>query len=95
MRYKGRMCNTNVAGLRNRILEEVHGPHYSIHPGSTKMYHDFREVFWWEGLKWDIAKFVAKCLNCQQVKSKHQKPGGLLQEIKVPTRKWEDINTIF
>ena len=59
------------------------------------MYHDLREVFWWEGLKKDIVEFVAKCPNCQQVKSKHQKPGSLLYEIQVLTWKWEDINTDF
>ena len=49
--------------LRNRILEKAHGSHYSIHPRSTKMYHDLRELYWWEGLKRDIAEFVAKCPN--------------------------------
>ena len=29
------------------------------------------------------------------MKAKHQKPGGLLQEIQVPTWKWEDINMDF
>ena len=52
-----------IDGLRNRILEEAHGSRYSIHPGSTKMYHELREIFWWEGLKVDIAEFVARCLN--------------------------------
>ena len=45
----------NVNDLRNQILEEAHGDRYSIHPGSTTMYHDLRNVFWWEGLKGDIA----------------------------------------
>ena len=27
----------------------------------------------------DIAEFVAKCQNCQQVKYEHQRPAGLLQ----------------
>ena len=89
MRYQGRLCVPNVDGLRNWILEEDHGSRYSIHPGSTKMYHDLREVFWWEDLKNDIAEFVAKCPNCQQVKAEHQNSGGLLQEIKVPTWKWK------
>ena len=59
------------------------------------MYHDLREVFWWEGLKGDIAEFALKCRNCQQVKVEHQKLGGLLQEIQFPTRKWEYINMDF
>ena len=43
-------------------------------------------------MKKDIAEFVAQCPNCQQVKIEHQKPGGLLQEIEIPTWKWEMIN---
>ena len=91
MRYQGRLCVPNVDVLRNRILEEAHWSRYSIHPGSTKMYHDLRVVFWLEGLKKDIAEFVDKCPNCHQVKDEHQNPGGFLQEIQVPTWKWEDI----
>ena len=59
------------------------------------MYHDLREIYWWKGLKRDIAEFVAKCPNCQQVKVEHLKSGGLLQEIKIPNWKWEDINIDF
>ena len=46
-------------------------------------------------MKKDIAEFVVKCPNSRQVKAKHQKSGGLLQEIQVPTWKWEDINMDF
>lgn len=46
-------------------------------------------------MKKDIAEFVAKCLNCQQVKAEHQKLVGLLQKIQGPTWKWEDINMDF
>ena len=64
MRYQGRLCVPNVDWWRNRIHEEAHRSHYIIHLGSTKMHHDLREVFWWEGLKKDIVEFVAKCPNC-------------------------------
>ena len=46
------------------------------------MYHDLREIYLWESLKRDIAEFVAKCPNCQQVKAQHLKSGVLLQEIE-------------
>ena len=59
LRYQGKFCVPNVDNLRNWILEEAYGARYSIHSGYTKMYHDFREVFWWEGLKRDIAEFIA------------------------------------
>ncbi|WMV49636.1 hypothetical protein MTR67_043021 [Solanum verrucosum] len=46
-------------------------------------------------MKRDIADFVAKFLNCQHVKVEHQKPGGMTQEINIPTWKWEVINMDF
>jgi hypothetical protein len=30
-----------------KILDEAHTTRYSIHPRSTKMYHDLRKQFWW------------------------------------------------
>ncbi|XP_019264385.1 PREDICTED: uncharacterized protein LOC109242013 [Nicotiana attenuata] len=48
-----------------------------------------REIYWWDGMKKDIAEFVAKCPNCHQVKIEHQKLGGLLQAIELLTWKWE------
>ena len=40
-------------------------------------------------------EFVANCPNCIQVKAKHQKAGGLLQEIQIPTWKLKDIYMDF
>ena len=65
-------------------MEEAHSSIYSIHSGSTKMYRDLREMYWWNDMKKGIAKFVAKCPNCQQVKVEHQWPGGLAQNIELP-----------
>ena len=95
LRYQGRLCVPNVGELRQHILAEAHNSRYSIHPGSTKMYRDLREVYWWNGMKMDIADFVSKCPNCQQVKVEHQKPGGMTQEIDIPTWKWDVINMDF
>ena len=67
--YQGRLCVPDVEDLRNRILEVAHGSLYSIYSGATKMYQDLREVYWWDDLKRDIAEFVAKFPNCQQVKA--------------------------
>ncbi|WMV54854.1 hypothetical protein MTR67_048239 [Solanum verrucosum] len=93
--YQGRLCISDVDGLREQILEESHGSWYSIRPGATKMYCNLWEVYWWNGMNKDIVGFVAKCLNCQQVKAEHLKPGGLLQDINIPTWKWEHVNMDF
>lgn len=46
-------------------------------------------------MKKDIAEFVAKCKNCQQVKYEHQRPVGILQRMSIPKWKWERIATDF
>ena len=81
--------------LRRKFFDEAHGSRYSIHMGSTRMYRDLEEVYWWDGRKRDIVEYVDKCPNCQQVKSKHQRPRGLNKVMDVPTWKWEYINLDF
>jgi hypothetical protein len=76
-------------------LREAHDSAYSIHPGSTKMYHDLKENYWWYGFKRDVATHVALCDVCQRVKAEHQRPVGLLQPLKVPEWKWEKIGMDF
>ena len=75
--------------LRNRIVEEDRGSHYSIYPSSKNMYHDLKEVFLWEGLKGDIEEFVVKFPNCQQVKTKNQKPIELHRNSKFHVGNWK------
>lgn len=93
--YQGRLCVSNVNGLREKMLGESHITKHSIHLGCTFMYRDLREVFWWNGMKKDTAKCVAECANCQQVKMEYQRPGGLTQDIEIPTKKWEYMNMDF
>ena len=53
-----RICVLEVKSIRESILREAHDLAYSIHPGSTKMYLDLRERYWWYGLKRDVAEYV-------------------------------------
>ncbi|WVZ84812.1 LOW QUALITY PROTEIN: hypothetical protein U9M48_031799 [Paspalum notatum var. saurae] len=93
--YKNRICVPNVDSIRKLILSEAHDTAYSIHPGSTKMYYDLKERFWWPGMKRAVAEYVAVCDTCQRVKAEHQRPAGLLQPLKVPEWKWEEITMDF
>ena len=76
LHYQGRLCVPDVGELRQHILTEDHNSRYSINPGATNMYHDLREVYWWNGMKRDIEDFVSNFPNCQQVKVEYQKPGA-------------------
>jgi hypothetical protein len=55
----------NNKDLKQMILEEGHKSGYSFTPSITKMYQDLKKIFWWPGMKRDIALFVAKCFACQ------------------------------
>ncbi|GJU31327.1 putative reverse transcriptase domain-containing protein [Tanacetum coccineum] len=55
---KGRVWLPLFRGLRGLIMLESHKSKYSIHPGSDKMYHDLRKLYWWPNMKADIATYV-------------------------------------
>ena len=93
--FGDRLCIPNVEDLKREIMEEAHCSAYSMHPGSTKMYCTLKENYWWQGMKRDIADYVARCLVCQQVKVEHQRPSGLLQPLPIPEWKWEHITMDF
>jgi hypothetical protein len=63
--------------LKKKILDEAHMSRYSIHPGTTKMYHDLRQQFWWTRMKHKAARYVSKCDTYRKVKADYMKPGGL------------------
>ena len=74
----------NVPNLRNDILEDCHCSKYTIHPCSSKMYADMEHLYFWEGMKRDVASYVSRCMTCQLIKAEHHRPSGLLQPLKIP-----------
>nr|GFB73325.1 hypothetical protein [Tanacetum cinerariifolium] len=44
--------------LRTLIMNEAHATRYSIHLGADKMYYDLRGLYWWPGMKKDIAMYT-------------------------------------
>jgi hypothetical protein len=81
--------------VRKQILDEAHLSRYSIHPRSTKMYHDLKQHYWWTKMKIEIARYVARSDTCRRVKAIHVKTAGPLQSLPIPTWKWEDISMDF
>ncbi|GJZ12258.1 putative reverse transcriptase domain-containing protein [Tanacetum coccineum] len=84
-RADGTLCLRNrswipcFGNLRELIMYESRKSKYFIHPGSDKMYHDLKKLYWWPNMKAKIATYVSKCLTCAKVKAEHQKPSGLLE----------------
>jgi hypothetical protein len=83
--FKNRLCVPETGDLRETILRV----------GSTKMYQDLKQRYWWYDMKRDVAAHVALCDTYHRVKAEHQRPAGLLQPLKVPEWKWEEIGMDF
>jgi hypothetical protein len=81
--------------LRKKIFDEPHTFKYSIHPGSTKIYHVLKAQFWWTQMKHETTCYIAECDMCRMVKGDHIRHAGLLQPLNIPAWKWEDINIDF
>ncbi|GJR55179.1 putative reverse transcriptase domain-containing protein [Tanacetum coccineum] len=82
------MAMTIQSGVKGMILatqgeafnqENVFTERYSVYPGADKMYYDLQDMYWWPGMKRDIATYVRECLTCA----------------KVPEWKWESITMNF
>ncbi|KAL4017102.1 hypothetical protein IC575_024776 [Cucumis melo] len=93
--FEGRLCVLEGGAVKTELLIEAHSSPFTMHPGSTKMYQDLRNVYWWRNIKREVADFVSRCLVCQQVKAPRQRPTGLLQPLSVPEWKWESVSIDF
>jgi hypothetical protein len=82
--FMERLVVPKKEALKKKILDEAHTLRYSIHPGSTKMYHDLRQQFWWTKMKREATHYVSECDTCRKVKADYMKPGGLLQLLSIP-----------
>ena len=95
LRYMGWVVVPYLTDLKGEILREFHCSRFFVHPGGTKMYQDLRRQYYWSGMKRHVGDFVRRCLTCQQVKAKNQKPTRLRQPLEVTEWKWEYVTMDF
>jgi hypothetical protein len=93
--FESRLVVPKNKDLKKKILDEAHLSKFSMHPGSTKMYHDLKPLYWWTRMKREIAQYVSECDTCQRIKASHLKSAGGLQPLSIPSWKWDDISMDF
>jgi hypothetical protein len=59
--FKDSLVVPKKATLMKKILDEAHTSRYSIHLGSSKMYHDLRQQFWWTRMKHETTRYLSEC----------------------------------
>src|SRR4051812_4890231 len=96
--FKGRLVVPVAKANLNytpEVMKEAHDTPLLIHPGSTKMYQDIRQRYWWSNMNQDIARYVDECDICRRVKAEHQRPARSLQPLSIPEWKWDKIEMDF
>jgi hypothetical protein len=81
--FKERLVVPKIEALKKKILDEAHMSWYSIHSGSTKMYHDLRQQFWWTRMQCKSTRYMLECDTCRKVKADYMKARGLLQPLSI------------
>jgi hypothetical protein len=93
--FEDRLVVPKSRDLKKKILDEAHLSKFSMHPRSTKMYHDLKPLYWWTRMKREMAQYVSECDTCQRIKASRLKSAGTLQPLSIPSWKWDDISMDF
>jgi hypothetical protein len=73
----------------------MHNMPYAGHPGYQKTMAAVKSHYFWLGMKKDIVEYIARCMECQNVKDEHRHATGLLQPLPIPEWKWEVVTMDF
>ena len=85
--FQNRLCVPTDNKMNKKLLYKAHTTVFTMHLGGNKMYQDLKQCYCWKGMKRDVTDYVSKCLTCQQVKTEHQVPSGMLNLI--PILQWK------
>lgn len=77
--YKGKVYIAKAPELRTKLLRFLHDSTWGVHSGGDKPIQRVQRDFYWPGMKAESRAYIKSCAVCQQQKSDHMFPSGLLQ----------------
>ncbi|GKE90679.1 putative reverse transcriptase domain-containing protein [Tanacetum coccineum] len=82
-----------VGSVRTMIMDEAHRSKYSVHLGADKMYHDLRDMYWWPGMKRDIATYVMAKIYMDEIVARHGVPVSIISDRdgRFTSRCWQTV----
>ena len=89
------MVVPNDIDIKRMILHELHYVPYSEHPGFTGTLKGGTQFFYWKYMSPDVRDFVLDSPVCQAEKGSYLKPGGELQPLEIPSRRWDHVSIDF
>lgn len=90
--FHGNIFVPDDSSLWPRLLDDAHE---AGHEGIQKTLHRLQSSFYNPHMARLVREFVRGCLVCQQNKTEHLHPGGLLKPLPVPSTVWSDIAMDF
>ncbi|CCH58793.1 hypothetical protein TBLA_0A10140 [Henningerozyma blattae CBS 6284] len=81
--------------IRSRVLKHCHGSNGSGHPGGTRTYVLVQKYYYWPKMLNSVQQYVKRCEPCQFSKNSHQRPFGVYHPLKIPSRRFKDVNINF
>ncbi|GKC91501.1 putative nucleotidyltransferase, ribonuclease H, partial [Tanacetum coccineum] len=65
-----------VGDVKMVIMDEAHKSRYSVHPGGDKIYHNLCDMYWWSGMKRDIAIYKSLRIRLDLSMAYHPQTDG-------------------
>ena len=90
-----RICVPNDNLCRQYVMYQMHDHPLSGHMGVNKTYDALSRQFYWPGIRAYSRTYVESCPRCRAGKSVSCKPGGLLQSLQIPNRRWSHVSLDF
>ena len=82
--HKDKVYVPNSGDIRKMVLKEMHNVSYVGHLGYLKTITTIRKWYYWPGMKNDVVKHIAKCMECQKVKVEHRQPICFVKPLTIP-----------
>ncbi|KAL5803520.1 hypothetical protein ACOSQ4_031825 [Xanthoceras sorbifolium] len=83
------------ANQERKLVEEAHSSAMGGHSGIQGTMKRLQLYFYWDSMLKEVTTRVLGCAVCQENKSLHSKPSGLLQPLPIPNTPWLDIAMDF
>jgi hypothetical protein len=82
--YGRKTSDFELRNLENLSCRPItHRFAYSMHSGSNKMYLDLRDLYWWLGMKREVAQCVSEYLVCLRIKAEHKKTSRTFRTTRI------------
>lgn len=95
IRFHGRIWIGPSRETQWQLIKALHDSAVGGHSGFHATYHRVRRLFAWKGLKELVRQFMHECTACQQAKTEHVPPAGLLNPLPIPEQAWAVVTLDF